>query len=266
MPSVQVLLLVLLLATDSLCQQASEPNCTGIADFQDCQGNTDNFCPTGISCQCKNEEPFCRCHYYRVGWRDYWYMGPKCNQLWNTLDLILVTVLPAVALSFVVGVICQCIYYCKGRKNTKQANAPHRNARHNPAFTAEPTDNLGYVSQHQPRDGWVGQNMRLPKAQQMKPDFNPYPTPSQLEHNSPMSPVRRPDPLPLRDYSPTRHPQQYDRYDHPSYNLPYPDYAEERRYPRYDVSHNAARPRDDPNDERSVRPYGLGHSGNRYNY
>ncbi|KGL82219.1 hypothetical protein N309_10595, partial [Tinamus guttatus] len=77
-------------------------NCTGIGDFEDCSGNTDNFCPAGVSCQCKDEQPFCRCNYYRVGWKDYWYMGPKCDQLWSTVDLILVTVLPAVALSFVV--------------------------------------------------------------------------------------------------------------------------------------------------------------------
>jgi len=47
---------------------------------------------------------------------EYWYMGPKCNQLWNTLDLILVTVLPAVALVFLVVVISQCVHYCKGKK------------------------------------------------------------------------------------------------------------------------------------------------------
>lgn len=58
----------------------------------------------------------CRCDYYREGWMEYWYMGPKCNQLWNTLDLILVSVLPAVALVFIVVAIFQCVYCCKGKK------------------------------------------------------------------------------------------------------------------------------------------------------
>ncbi|XP_025917038.1 uncharacterized protein LOC112963829 [Apteryx rowi] len=247
MSSVKVLLLVLLMASDSLCQQASEPNCTGVGDFQDCLGNTDNFCPTNISCQCKDEKPFCRCNYFRVGWREYWYMGPKCNQLWNTLDLILVAVLPAVALSFIVGVIFQCVYYCKGRKSRKRRSLPHHESQHNPAYTAELADNLGHASQQLPRDVWVGQNTRMPKVQLTRQDFDRHSTPSQLEDYSP-TPVRRPDPV-----------RDYDRFAYPNNNLPYADYAEERRYPKYDVamyprsemSHNAARPRDGPNDERS---------------
>lgn len=43
-------------------------------------------------------------------------MGPKCNHHWNTLDLILVTILPAVALVIIVVVIFYCIYYCKSEK------------------------------------------------------------------------------------------------------------------------------------------------------
>ncbi|KGL90604.1 hypothetical protein N301_11188, partial [Charadrius vociferus] len=77
-------------------------DCTGVEDFTACLGNTDNFCPNNISCQCKNEKPFCRCDYFRVDWQEYWYMGPKCNHLWSTLDLILVTILPAVALVIIV--------------------------------------------------------------------------------------------------------------------------------------------------------------------
>ncbi|XP_009668258.1 uncharacterized protein [Struthio camelus] len=258
MCSGKVWLLILLMAGDSLCQQASEPDCTAVDDFQACLGNTDNFCPTNISCQCKDEKPFCRCNYYRVGWREYWYMGPKCNQLWNTLDLILVTVLPAVALSFVVGVICQCVHYCKGKKARKRTHLPYHESRHNPAYTAELDGNVGHVSQQLPRDVGVGQNMRMPKVQLTRQDFDQHPTPSQLEDYRPM---------PLQ-------PHQYDRFVYPNNNLPYADYAEERQYPKYGVavfprsemSHNAAGPRDNPNDGRSVRPYGLGHSGNRYNY
>ncbi|KFP92824.1 hypothetical protein N329_11353, partial [Haliaeetus albicilla] len=44
----------------------------------------------------------CRCDYFRVDWKEYWYMGPKCNHHLNTLDLILVTILPAVALVIIV--------------------------------------------------------------------------------------------------------------------------------------------------------------------
>ncbi|KFV89839.1 hypothetical protein N326_00549, partial [Eurypyga helias] len=73
-------------------------DCTGVQDFKACLGNAENFCPANISCQCKNEKPFCRCDYFRVDWIEYWYMGPKCNHLWSTLDFILVTILPAVAL------------------------------------------------------------------------------------------------------------------------------------------------------------------------
>uniref|UniRef100_A0A8C3RLQ7 Uncharacterized protein n=1 Tax=Chelydra serpentina TaxID=8475 RepID=A0A8C3RLQ7_CHESE len=75
------------------------------------------FCPKDIVCGCKDNKPFCKCPYYRGLWGDYWYMGHKCEQLWNSLDLILVTVLPAVALAFLVGVIVQCVYYCKNKSN-----------------------------------------------------------------------------------------------------------------------------------------------------
>ncbi|KFO72006.1 hypothetical protein N303_06653, partial [Cuculus canorus] len=77
-------------------------NCTRVEDLGACLGNTDNFCPANISCQCKDEKPFCRCDYFRVGWKEYWYMGPKCNHLWNTLSFILVSTLPAVALVIIV--------------------------------------------------------------------------------------------------------------------------------------------------------------------
>nr|XP_025957078.1 uncharacterized protein LOC112983892 isoform X2 [Dromaius novaehollandiae] len=245
--------------------------CTGVDDFEDCQGDTDDFCPTTISCQCKDEKPFCRCNNFRVDWRDYWYMGPKCDQLWNTLDLILVTVLPAVALSFIVGVIFQCVYYCKSRKARKRTRLPHRASRHNPAYSAELADNLGHASRQLPKDVWAGQNMRMPKVELTRQAFDQPSTPSRTEGYSHM-PVRSPDPL--RDYHPTHQPHQHDRFAYPNNNLSYPDYAEERRYPKYDVSafprsemsHSAAQPRDDPNYERPVRPHGLGHSGNRNNY
>ncbi|KFW79553.1 hypothetical protein N305_05425, partial [Manacus vitellinus] len=77
-------------------------NCSGVEDFEACLGNTTQFCPSHFPCLCKNGEPFCRCDYFRVGWKDYWYMGPKCNHLWNTLDFILVATVPAVTLVIIV--------------------------------------------------------------------------------------------------------------------------------------------------------------------
>lgn len=52
-----------------------------------------------------------------MGWMEYWYMGPKCNHLWNTLDFILVATLPGVALVFIVVVIFSAVLCLK----TKQA-------------------------------------------------------------------------------------------------------------------------------------------------
>ncbi|RLW02458.1 hypothetical protein DV515_00007231, partial [Chloebia gouldiae] len=86
--------------------------CSGVVDFEACLGNTDKFCPENIPCQCKDGEPFCRCDYYRTGWKEYWYMGPKCNHLWNTLDFILVATLPAVALVIIVVVVLS-VYFLK---------------------------------------------------------------------------------------------------------------------------------------------------------
>uniref|UniRef100_A0A8C5PGV5 Uncharacterized protein n=1 Tax=Leptobrachium leishanense TaxID=445787 RepID=A0A8C5PGV5_9ANUR len=61
------------------------------------------------------------CPNFRGPRGDYWYMGAKCDQMWNTLDLILVTVLPAVALAVAVVVTAQLIHFCNA---TKKENAP----------------------------------------------------------------------------------------------------------------------------------------------
>ncbi|XP_013047654.1 uncharacterized protein [Anser cygnoides] len=221
MSVLNVLLFILLLAGGSLSEQTSEPNCTAVEDFKACLGNTDNFCPTNISCQCKNEKPFCRCDYYREGWQEYWYMGPKCNQLWSTLDLILVTILPAVALVFIVIVIFQCVHCCKSKKAGKQTNSPCREAQHNPAFTHELSGNLGH--QQPPRDAWIGQ---MPKAVLRRQDFDDFPTSSQSDNYSPVysQPSRRPD------YVSNQRPQQYDKFGYSGNNTPY---AERRQYQRY---------------------------------
>ncbi|XP_075291358.1 uncharacterized protein LOC142363087 isoform X3 [Opisthocomus hoazin] len=204
-------------------------NCTGIEDFEACLGNTDKFCPTNISCQCKNEKPFCRCDYFRVDWKEYWYMGPKCNHLWNTLDFILVTTLPAVALVIVAVVISYCVYYRKSEKAANQTNPRYREAQHNPAFMAEMAGNLGRVYQQSPRDGWVGQ---IPKAVLTRQDFDDVAAPSRLENYSSRhpQPLRRPDPA--TDHLSNQRPQ-YERFGYPSNNLPYAGYAEGRRYREY---------------------------------
>ncbi|KAF6090762.1 hypothetical protein HJG60_012155 [Phyllostomus discolor] len=90
-----------------------QPNCTSVADFDNCLGNTTDFCPKDIVCACKDGEPFCKCPNFRGQWGNYWYMGAKCDQLWSTLDLVLVTVLPGIGLALIVGVTIQTIHYCK---------------------------------------------------------------------------------------------------------------------------------------------------------
>ncbi|XP_063102220.1 uncharacterized protein LOC134475471 isoform X2 [Cavia porcellus] len=93
-----------------------QPNCTSVANFDDCPGNVTDFCPENIVCACKDGEPFCKCPYFRGQWGNYWYMGAKCDQLWSTLDLILVATLPGVGLALILGVTIQMIRYCKKSK------------------------------------------------------------------------------------------------------------------------------------------------------
>ncbi|XP_021009669.1 uncharacterized protein LOC110287368 isoform X1 [Mus caroli] len=104
-----------------LMAHCSQPNCTSVKDFNDCLGNTTGFCPESIVCACKDGKPFCKCPNFRGQWGDYWYMGEKCDQLWNTLDLVLVATLPGIALAIIVGVAIQIIHYCKG-KSKKNGN------------------------------------------------------------------------------------------------------------------------------------------------
>ncbi|XP_052027724.1 uncharacterized protein LOC127675699 isoform X2 [Apodemus sylvaticus] len=104
-----------------LMAHCSQPNCTSVQDFYDCRGNTTGFCPESIVCACKDGKPFCKCPNFRGQWGDYWYMGEKCDQLWNTLDLVLVATLPGIALAIIVGVVIQIVHYCK-RKSKKNGN------------------------------------------------------------------------------------------------------------------------------------------------
>ncbi|XP_040974944.1 uncharacterized protein LOC115333558 isoform X2 [Aquila chrysaetos chrysaetos] len=170
-----------------------------------------------------------RCDYFRVDWKEYWYMVPKFNHHWNTLDLILVTVLPAVALVIIVVVIFYCVYYCNSEKAGNQTSPSYREAQHNLAFAAEMAGNLGHIYQQSPRGDWVGQ---IPKAVLRRQDFDDVPTPCQLENYSPKhpQPLRRPDPA--TDHFSNQRPQ-YEKFGYPSNNLPYAGYAEGRQYQKY---------------------------------
>ncbi|XP_032557831.1 uncharacterized protein LOC116793810 isoform X1 [Chiroxiphia lanceolata] len=232
MSFLEVLLCVLFLASGSLGENgALKPNCSGVKDFEACLGNTTQFCPTNIPCLCKNEEPFCRCDYFRVGWKDYWYMGPKCNHLWNTLDFILVATVPAVVLVLIVTVIFSCFYCCKSEKPGKQPNSPYLEAQHNPAFSADTPAHPGHRYPQPPRDqdGWGGQ---IPKASLRRQDFDEISIPSQRGNDSSMysQPLRRPDPTTDRFSLPR---PQWEGFDYPSKNLPPANYAGGRQYQRY---------------------------------
>ncbi|XP_023579561.1 uncharacterized protein LOC101577620 isoform X2 [Octodon degus] len=110
--------ILFILCCCSVTVYCTQPNCTSVTDFHDCPGNVTNFCPENIVCACKDGKPFCKCPYFRGQWANYWYMGAKCDQLWNTLDLILVATLPGVGLALIVGITIQTIHYCK-RKSKK---------------------------------------------------------------------------------------------------------------------------------------------------
>ncbi|XP_058704057.1 uncharacterized protein LOC131583681 isoform X1 [Poecile atricapillus] len=228
MSFLKVLLCVLVLA-GPLLSEASAPNCTGVADFDDCRGNADEFCPKNISCQCKNEEPFCRCDYFRSGWKEYWYMGPKCNHLWNTLDFILVATLPGVGLVIIVVVIFSVVYCLKMEKAGKQPQPPPSGAQQNPAFSADTAASLRHGHLQPAGDTWVGQ---IPKVVLKRQDVNDASVPNQRQNYSPVyaQPLRPADPS--SDYFPQSRAQR-NVFDYPRKDLPYPVYPEARQYQRY---------------------------------
>ncbi|XP_034638543.1 uncharacterized protein LOC117883386 [Trachemys scripta elegans] len=275
--------LIVLLSSVLLTEQASEPSCTDIADFGNCLGNTEGFCPKDIVCGCKGNKPFCKCPYFRGLWGDYWYMGHKCEQLWNTLDLILVTVLPAVALAFLVGVIIQCVYYCKNKSNKsvkgarKQARQTKLESQHNPVFVPELGDNSRYVSQQQwAKDDWTTENIKMPKIQLQSQSFGQSQSPGEVEVYSyiPYQPSGRP--VPAADSSFSLQSPQRNQFGYQNSHIPNVDYEEDnpipamsgRQFPksgipefsRSDRFQNVAQPMDNPNAGRPVRPYELGRS------
>nr|XP_034342060.1 uncharacterized protein LOC117695315 isoform X1 [Arvicanthis niloticus] len=136
-----------------LTAHCSQPNCTSVKDFNDCLGDTADFCPESIVCVCKDGKPFCKCPNFRGQWGDYWYMGEKCDQLWNTLDLILVATLPGIALAIIVGVVIQIIHYCKG-KSKKNANH-HRVERSMSELRPQQNSAYSFGNLSQPNQGEV---------------------------------------------------------------------------------------------------------------
>ncbi|CAM2119851.1 unnamed protein product [Caretta caretta] len=272
--------LIVLLSSVLLTEQASEPNCSGIADFDNCLGNTEGFCPKDIVCGCKGNKPFCKCPYYRGLWGDYWYMGHKCEQLWNTLDLILVTVLPAVTLAFLVGVIIQCVYYCKNKSNksVKGARKPARQteleSQHNHVFVPELDDNSRYVSQQRwAKDDWTTENIRMPKIQLQSQSFVQSQSPGEVESFSyiPHRPSGRA--VQIADSSFSLQSPQHNQFGYQNSHIPNADYEEDipipamsgRQFPKYGIPEfsrsdrfqSVAQPMNNPN---AGRPYELGRS------
>ncbi|XP_059106417.1 uncharacterized protein LOC131899063 isoform X1 [Peromyscus eremicus] len=145
-----------------LMVHCTQPNCTSVRDFDDCLGNTTDFCPKDIVCACKDGKPFCKCQNFRGQLGDYWYMGDKCEQLWNTVDLILVATLPGIALALIVGVAIQIIHYCKGKSKKKgdhhreERNMPELRPHHNSTYGFDTDRNLP-----QPNQGEVNTETHL---------------------------------------------------------------------------------------------------------
>ncbi|XP_078066518.1 uncharacterized protein LOC144492385 [Mustelus asterias] len=93
---------------------ATLESCKNIGDYEPCLRNT---CPEYMPCYCKEEKEYCRCANFKGALGDYWYLGPKCDQQWSTLDLILVAVVPGICLALIVAVCMYSIYSCKKLKH-----------------------------------------------------------------------------------------------------------------------------------------------------
>ncbi|XP_059535100.1 uncharacterized protein LOC132224038 [Myotis daubentonii] len=184
-----------------LTVHCAQPNCTSVTDFDDCPGNITDFCPKNIVCACKDGEPFCKCPNFRGRWGNYWYMGAKCDQLWNTLDLILVATLPGIGLAFIVGVTIQTVHYCK--KKSKKNIDDEREQRDSSGF--QPQHNYAYafdtpMKLSQPNQG---QNPRTLSFQNVHPTSPASPQPQFSERNYNFM---------------FRKPNEDNPYSHPSYN------------------------------------------------
>ncbi|XP_042334966.1 uncharacterized protein LOC121936628 isoform X2 [Sceloporus undulatus] len=194
--------LLLWLSSCWLATQATEPDCTHVADFDNCPGNPLDFCPRGVACGCKDQKPVCKCPAYRSGWQNYWYLGSKCDQLWSTLDLIVVAALPAVALSLTVAVAMQWSNYCKRKRGKviKRRSIPERERRHhgqhNKGYAPNSADKARNVSQPPGRkDDGISQNYRFPKLAVQSQAFGQEESPRFGGFSYTHQPLRRAAPL-----------------------------------------------------------------------
>ncbi|XP_036127035.1 uncharacterized protein LOC118636089 [Molossus molossus] len=192
---------ILFISCCFLTVHCAQPNCTSVTDFDDCPGNIRDFCPENIVCACKDGEPFCKCPYFRGRWGNYWYMGTKCDQIWNTLDLILVATLPGIGLALIVGVMIQTVHYCK-KKSKKNIN-DHREERSSSEL--QPQHNSAYV---------FDTAVRL-----SQPDQVQNPRTLSLQNVRPTSPSSPPPQFAERNYNCMLHkPREDNHHIYPSYN------------------------------------------------
>ncbi|KAM4020977.1 uncharacterized protein ACNLHF_001153 [Anomaloglossus baeobatrachus] len=174
---------------------SGEPSCADVEDFGPCTGDTGGFCPSGIACSCKSSQPFCSCPFYRGPNGNYWYLGAKCNQLWSTLDMIVLCIFPAVALAFVVGVTAQVIHFCKtkphGRrvKEAKNLERKSTNTHKNLSYVPDPEISRQYLE----RSAVNVQERVQPKIQTAPQNVPPavLPKPRGLKYYSDAPPVAR---------------------------------------------------------------------------
>uniref|UniRef100_A0ABM5EW67 Uncharacterized protein n=1 Tax=Pogona vitticeps TaxID=103695 RepID=A0ABM5EW67_9SAUR len=202
-------------------------DCTHVADFDNCLGDVRDFCPRGIACGCKDQKPFCKCPSYRSLWQDYWYMGPKCDHLWSSLDLILIVALPAVTLSCVVAVTMQWINYCKSTpgRGARQKSPSGRGQRR--GYDPDSAGKARPVSQPKggKADEGAAQNYKFPKLPQKKQQYKPPALPrfegfSYIAHQ----PLRRANPADDVFTNPSPRVGYWDD------NLPAADYEEENPF------------------------------------
>ncbi|XP_060105923.1 uncharacterized protein LOC132579516 [Heteronotia binoei] len=182
-----ILALLVHLSTSFLTAQAAEPSCVHVDDFENCPGDAHSFCPRGIACGCKDQIPFCKCPAYHNGWEDYWYMGSKCDQLWSTLDLILVATVPGVALVLTAVVIMQWVGYCRHKpaygtgKSSVHARHTRSEIHYNPANVPNLVDNSRNISQQNgSKDDRAAQSVRFPRLSVQSYVNEPPPLPARF--------------------------------------------------------------------------------------
>ncbi|XP_056395754.1 uncharacterized protein LOC130291226 [Hyla sarda] len=209
---------------------AGEPSCDNVEDFGSCANDAGNFCPSGVPCSCKNGKAFCSCPFYRGPNGNYWYLGNKCNQVWSTLDLIVVAVFPGVALAFVVAVTAQLIHFCKTKppKNKTEKEKKTKSERK----TTETHENKSFDPQEGSRS------------------INPDPPQNTERPQSPIPRLNYYSDAPSAGYSEVRPQNQYNGYRGPEPD--YPNY--EPRGPQYSRFSGPPLPPDDY-QQRSPEPY-----------